>query len=328
MSSSRKWLIAQAVLAVAILAAVGRHFWKLLDDPSVQTFSFGDRGWQLLPAGLLYLAAHTLWGTYWWELLRYQGVRVSWFGGVRAYFVSQFGKYVPGKVWVILLRVGLLRDTPGATNRLVALTGVYETLVNMAAGAILAAVVLPFTGIGGEYTQGRVPILLGAAALPLGLFLLVRLANRIERRRKGPDAQAVANVPLWLLLAGVLQTAFGWCLLAVSLRLTTTALWPAVPESFAGDLVSVAASYVAGFLAFILPGGLGAREEMLQVCLEARLTGVIGKPDTGAAAVAVLLRLVWTVFEVALAGGLLLTSKLRRSTPVKSSVEPGAEATG
>ncbi len=315
MSSSRKWLVAQAVLAVVLLAAVGRHFWKLLDDHSLQALSFGDRGWYLLPAGFLYLAAHTIWGTYWWELLRYQGVRVSWFAAVRAYFVSQYGKYIPGKVWVILLRVWLLRHAPGANKRVIGLTGMYETLVNMAAGAILAAVLLPYTNIGGEYTRGRVPFLIAAAALPLGLFLLVRLTNRIARRRRGPDAQAVANTPLWLLLAGVLQTSVGWCLLAVSLRLTTTALWPAVPVDFSSDLVSVTASYVIGFVFFFLPGGLGAREGILQACFESRLAGVADNPAGAAVLIALLLRIVWTAFEVVIAGGLYLTSKLRRVSP-------------
>ena len=31
--------------------------------------------------------------------------------GLRGYFVSQFGKYVPGKVWVIFIRVAMLGRT-------------------------------------------------------------------------------------------------------------------------------------------------------------------------------------------------------------------------
>jgi glycosyltransferase 2 family protein len=314
MSPSRKrlWLAAQAALAVAILVAVGRHFWKMLDDDAIASLSIGPRAWYLVPTGLLYLGAHTIWGTYWWMLLRNQKVQVNWSTGVRAYFVSQFGKYVPGKVWVLVLRMMILHRVPGATKRIVGLTAMYETLINMAAGAMLAAVLIPHAGIGGEFTQGRVPFLVAAAALPLGLFGLVRLVNRITRLKYGSDAQAVSNTPLWLLLVGVVQTACGWCLLAVSLRLMTWTLWPAVPQNYATELVSVTASYIVGFLAFFLPGGLGARELVLQECLAMRLTGVGGNPAGNAVVVALLLRLVWTAFEVTFAGLLYLSSKVIR----------------
>ncbi|QEL15019.1 lysylphosphatidylglycerol synthase transmembrane domain-containing protein [Limnoglobus roseus] len=330
MSSSRKRLrlVAQAVIAVAILVAVGRYFWKLLDDQSLSTVSFGDRGWYLVPAGLLYLCAHTIWGTYWWELLRYQGVRVSWFGGVRAYFVSQFGKYVPGKVWVLALRWGQLRAAPGVSWQLILLTGAYETLVNMAAGAMLAAVFITATGVGGEYASGQWWVIAGIAALPVGLFLLVRLANRVTRMRKGPDAQAVANTPLWLLLVGLLQAGVGWCLLGISLRLTALAVVPGFPASYPADLASVTASYVVGFVIIVAPGGLGPREYVLVKCLEPRLLDVVENPGGQAVVIALLLRLVWTGFEVALAGGLYLTSKLRRQPAVSPSLEPGAKAAG
>lgn len=313
-------MVAQAVLALAILAAVGRHFWKMLDDDALASLAFGDRWWYLVPAGLLYLCAHTTWGTYWWFLLRYQKVDVSWGAGVRAYFVSQLGKYVPGKVWVIVLRVGILRHVPGATVRIVGLTSAYETLINMAAGSMLAAVLIPYAEIGGEYTRGRVPFLIGAAALPLGLFLLVRLTNRIARMKRGADAQAVANTPLWLLLVGLLQTAAGWCLLAYSLRLTATAIWPAISVNYAADLVSVAASYVIGFLFFFLPGGLGARELVLQECLAVRMAGLDGNPAGQSVVIALVLRLVWTAFEVAVSGSLYLYSKLIRPRP--TAVQP------
>lgn len=318
-SRKRLWLAAQAVLAAAILVAVGRHFWKLLDDQSLASVSVGDRWWYLIPAGLLYLCAHTIWGTYWWELLRYQKVEVSWATAVRAYFISQFGKYVPGKVWVLALRVGQLRNAPGANFRVVGLTAAYETLINMAAGAMLAAVLIPHTGIGGEYTSGQGPIIAGIAALPVGLFLLVRLVNRITRLRKGPDAQAVSNTPLWLLVVGLLQAAVGWCLLGVSLRLTVLAILPAFPWNYPGDLASVTASYVVGFIIIVAPGGLGPREFVLVKCLEPRLTDLTANPAGQAVVLAVLLRLVWTGFEVLFAGGLYLWGKFRHRPAVANT---------
>lgn len=322
MSPNRKrlWLVAQAVLALAILAAVGRHFWKMLDDDALASLAFGDRWWYLVPAGLLYLVAHTTWGTYWWFLLRYQKVPVTWGAGVRAYFVSQFGKYVPGKVWVLALRYGQLRGVPGASFPLVALTAAYETLTTMAAGAMLAAILIPFTGIGGEYTSGQGPIIAGIACLPIGLFLLVRLINRITRLRKGPNAQALSNTPLWLLVVGLLQAACAWCLLGVSLRLVTLAVVPALPFNYPGDLATVTASYVVGFIILVAPGGLGPREFVLVKCLEPRLVDLTANPAGQAVVIALLLRLVWTTFEIGFAGSLYLWFKMIRPRP--TAVKP------
>lgn len=311
-SRKRLWLAAQAVLAVAIIVAVGRNFWTMLDQDALASFSIGERAWYFVPAGVLYMCAHTTWGTYWWMLLRYQKVRVSWGCGVRAYFVSQFGKYVPGKVWVLALRYGQLRGVAGASFPVIGLTAAYETLVTMASGAMLAAVLIPATGIGGDYTSGKGPIIAGIASLPIGLFLLVRLVNRITRMRKGPDAQAVSNVPLWLLIVGLLQAACAWCLLGLSLRLVVLAVVPGYPMNYEGDLASVTASYVVGFIILVAPGGLGPREFVLVKCLEPRLVEFASNPAGQAVVIALLLRFVWTLFEVSVAGCLYVWSKLNR----------------
>ncbi len=76
-----------------------------------------------------------------------KGVQVSWYAGLRAYFVSQLGKYVPGKAWVILMRVGMLRHDAHAHPIPVAVTATYETLCSMAAGALLGVLLLPQLGV-------------------------------------------------------------------------------------------------------------------------------------------------------------------------------------
>src|SRR4051812_14939323 len=103
MSVTRKraWLVVKTVAAVVIVAAVGWRFYGWLTAPELPRHPLTVRPEYLLPAGLLYLAAHTLWGTFWVQLLRSQGGNVPWLVGVRAYFVSQFGKYVPGKALVL-----------------------------------------------------------------------------------------------------------------------------------------------------------------------------------------------------------------------------------
>lgn len=322
--NKRLFLVAKAILALVIIVAVGRHFANTLNNHAVTFDAVFDRWWKWIPVGLLYLGTHTTWGTFWWMLMRRQGVNLSWKLGLRTYFVSQFGKYVPGKAWVLVLRAGLLRSVPGATPLVVGVTSAYETIVSMASGSILAGLLVPLTGIGGEYTNGRGPFLIAVAGLPIGLFLLIRLINRIGRLRYGQGVHLVTNPPVGLLLLGLVQAAFGWCLLALSVRLAIDAVVPGMDgPTFAdlgGDLATIAVSYVVGFVVLVAPGGLGPREYLLSEIFAIRLAGATPNPASQAVLFAIMLRLVWTTFEVAVAGsaylfGRRLTAKPEEAKP-------------
>ncbi len=308
MSVARKrvFLALKTALAVAVIAAVGWHFYGLLTKPEVrQQLTF--RVEYLLPAGVLYLACHTLWGTFWVQLLRGQGVTVSWLAGVRAYFVSQFGKYIPGKAWVILMRIGLLKGTV-ASPVVVVVTGTYETLTNMAAGAVLGACLLPFSGqleaIDPQYRDFVPYSVFGLAFVPVALFGLNLVIRRVAAKYRKPDAPPIPVPSVWLVGRGILQAMVGWCLLGLSAWLTACGLSadpvPLTVATFAQYLCAVCVAYVIGFAALFLPAGGGLRELVLQWMLVPPLGAV-------SAAVAVVLRIVWTLAEAVAAVGLWLT---------------------
>jgi len=313
-SGKRVWVAVKTVTATAIIGGVGVQFWRVLSRPELAGFTFPLRWPFLAAAGFLYLAAHTVWALFWRRLLASQGVEISRAAAVRVYFVSQFGKYVPGKVWVLLLRVGLLRGT-GASRAVVAVTALYETLTNMAAGAMLAAVLVASTGVGGEDAAGNLPGLAAIATLPVGAWLFIRLAGRVARRARGPDARPLPNPPPGLLLAGLLQAAAGWCLLGVSLAAAVRAVHPDPPpatgDEFVRYLAAVTASYVFGFVVLVSPGGLGPREFLLAGFLTADFADRLPGPAAEGTAVvtALVLRFVWTAFEVVLAGGWYLAGR-------------------
>ena len=95
------WLLAKSALAAAIVIGVAQQFIRILSDPEFTRVHFSIRFELLIPAGILYLLAQICWGAFWVRLLKAEGVPVTWYAGFRAYFVSQFGKYIPGKVMVV-----------------------------------------------------------------------------------------------------------------------------------------------------------------------------------------------------------------------------------
>src|SRR6476620_7819105 len=85
---------------VLIAAGVGYYFYGKLSQPELWSTNLVPRAEWLIPAALVYVLAYTVWGRYYVTLLRYQCAHVATATGLRAYFISQMGKYVPGKVLV------------------------------------------------------------------------------------------------------------------------------------------------------------------------------------------------------------------------------------
>jgi hypothetical protein len=259
-------------------------------------------GWLALSV-MTYAAGLGCWGTFWLRLLHRLGLHPPVLAAYRAYYVSHLGKYVPGKAWAILLRATLL---PGVQPGLAALTATYETLTTMAVGALLAVCLVPWFVAGSEGLGWQALGLLALAGVPIlpGVFnaVVVRLAKPFLGPAARPPRFAWSTLPEGLAISGC-----GWCWLGVSVLALLQALVPEAPAPSAGFTVRCLAynalSYVAGFLALPAPGGLGVREVILQQLLAAELRAE--HPEgvaAGLAALAVIvLRLVWTATDLAVA---------------------------
>ncbi len=311
MTRRRVLIAAQLAAALVVVAAVAVYFRKLLADPALSDAP--EPRWAYLGgAALCYLAAHGVFGTFFYQLLRRHDDSLRYTTAVRAYAISQVGKYVPGKAWVILLRVWLLRDTP-MTRSTVAVCGTLETLTSMGAGAALGLACLPWAGF--AVPAGFVVALAILFVAPLGMVLLGGRAASLAKRLTASKL-AWPELPIALLVRGFAQGLIGWCLVALSLHLALVALLPdpatASQLDPRGELAASCLGYVAGFAALIVPGGVGARELVYQQLVGAQLAGLVGGAEAHAALVAVALRLVWTAAELAVIGPwALLTLKPR-----------------
>ena len=106
--------IAKSLLGVVVLLAVGRHvvtIWRKLPPESRRIRV--DPSW-VVASGLLYLAGLLVFALVFHRILA-SGPRPHPRLGAatRAYLISHLGKYVPGKAFVVVLRVALLQDAGG-----------------------------------------------------------------------------------------------------------------------------------------------------------------------------------------------------------------------
>jgi uncharacterized membrane protein YbhN (UPF0104 family) len=304
-SKNRRFAIAKLVFRVTILVLVGIGIWhtviKALGELKDREFSLTQiQPWWLVVAGLVYLAGMAPCWLFWHKTLLAMGQRPRWPESLRAFYIGHLGKYVPGKALVVILRTALIRSNRVDTS--VAATSVFvETLTMMAVGAFVAAAIL------GTMFYEQVWLLLLAVALMLcaGGPTLPPIFRRMVRlvgvKKVNPDIDsALAGLDYRLMSYGWITVALGWCLLGFSLWATlhaipTTTEYPVTLDDWPLVTACVALAMVAGFLS-LLPGGIGIREYVVMALLV--------KPFGAAAAAvsAILLRLVWLLAELLLAG--------------------------
>ncbi len=327
----RWWPAGKAVLALVILLAIGWRFYRDLQRPDLWQRPFHP-GW-LLASAVLYLLGLGTSALYWFRLLRGIGQRPTFLAVVRAYYVGHLGKYAPGKAWSVLLRATLTHG-PGVRGGYAALTAFYEVLTTMAAGALLAVVLLAALGpassapfdphalgrmLLGRADGGAEPDRAAVLALAALLFLAVgtplvpplfnRLARRLTLPFRGKDAPPLPRLGTAALVEGLLITAAGWLLLGLSLWSALQATAPR-PLPWTAELLGRATAYlgiayVAGFVLLVAPGGLGVREFFLTLFLTPEVVRALDVDADEARATVVLavlaLRLVWTAAEVVMA---------------------------
>ena len=217
------------------------------------------------------------------------------------YFVVEVGKYVPGGLWSVLGRAEIAR------RRGVGSAAAYGSVVLSLAALYLAAVAIAVVlsplwlvpDVAGAYWW-----LVGVVLLPLGLLALhprcvaagLLLAQRLLRR------DLLGPVPSWgACLRCVASYLPAWTLIVLATWALTRALTPDAPLGVIAFAAVV--SWVAGFLAVPVPGGVGVREAVF--------IAVAGPSPGVTAAAAVLARTVFVVIDVvaALLGGVWMAGR-------------------
>jgi glycosyltransferase 2 family protein len=216
----------------------------------------------LVLSGFLYLLGVFPAAVYWYFVLHRTGQDVKFGESMRAYYISQLGKYVPGKWMVILLRRTLLHS-PGAETTVVAASVFFETLTLLAVGSAMAALalvawhpnqtILILTAVGST-------LLLGVPTVPAVFEWLIRA---LGVGKLNPTAGARFRQIEWpVIVAGWIGIALGWFLQGMALWAVLRGLGATTEGPFyelSLHTTAVALGVVAGFLSQI-PGGLVMRE--------------------------------------------------------------------
>lgn len=251
------WRKAGAVLGALLLLAVLHQAWQYRAQLDV---SLAPSRWPWIGAALLcFGVAQLAFAVAWHRLMRDHGGTGGLRGDVTRWFVTVAGKYLPGKVWQGLARVGLYHRAGAKTGAASAF--LREVLLTVSAASTLVA--LHSALAGGARTALALPML-GCAiaalllALPASARLLAMPVSRLSKGRvrweHGGTAGALQAWALHLLAYLALGAGF----LALGVGIT------GLPAQL-GFALTAALCFggVAGIAALFAPAGLGVREAAL-----------------------------------------------------------------
>jgi hypothetical protein len=199
----------------------------------------------------------------WLLVAHWLGLRVAISQHLKAFFVSNFAKRVPGLVWYVASRAYVYRTVSGGTWRATTATLLENTLLFLA-GLLLALILWP-SQLGLQLSWMPVSLLLSVSvAVILSVYpaAVLRLA-RLLRFGKGADVREsdLAGLPATRVLSLLVLYALVWLIGGLSLHCFIGAFhpWPSLAALPFTISVSIAYS-LTGFIAFFVPAGLGVKE--------------------------------------------------------------------
>ncbi|QDU64386.1 hypothetical protein Pan216_52760 [Planctomycetes bacterium Pan216] len=301
-----KRLVHLAVLGITVVL-VGQHVIQAANELRHQEFRI-NVGWVAL-ASLGYLVGFAIQGIPWFLVNRDWDLPVPFLRSERAYLVSHVGKYVPGKMMVIVIRYGLVSSL-GIGFGTVFMTTLFETFITMASGssaAIVCLLALPTPeGFAGAFSS-HPWLILGIMGMCAGFLGVITpwgyqfFSKIVTAPFKDARVLADRRIRVATVLGAFAVGLVAWSVMGLSYLATLNAVLPEPLglEAWPMTITCVALSIVVGFLSMI-PGQAGVRELIL---IEA-LKPVVG--NLGAVAASLLFRVLTLFVEAGLAAVLYL----------------------
>jgi len=265
-------------------------------------------GW-IVVSFAIYMVANFLQIMKLWLLYKVADNKVELTDVIKGYAITTFSKYIPGHVIGYLSRADWMlvnAEIPTSSSWLATLLDVAVTLMSGA-----EVLLLNWAARGGAYLALAVLALL----LPWLVWLLMGLTARFARKYLKEERQQVLEAftipfPRWALLSA--NSIFQWLLLGLGLRLISAGFsYPAaLPFWFAlwGHIYAFCLSWLGGFLAVLIPNGLGVRETVLNALLESEL----GFAASAAVVISVASRVLLFLAEL---GWLMLALLIKQKPP-------------
>lgn len=315
MTRRQIWLVVQYVFFTIAVVYFGLKIRSEWGELATLPQSLHPNWWMVAgSAGWVALSYVVLIET-WRQIVLAWGGTLSWPAAARIWFISNLGRYIPGKVWQIGA-MGVLAQDAGVSSVAAVGSALVVNVVNILAGFLVVGVA------GARLLEGYGPALITAlvafCAIVLGSPWLLPPVMRLAQRAAGRELPIPAIPPLAIIFA-VAGCSLAWNLYGIAFHDLTVAILGGAAGRPSYYTAVFTLSYLAGYLTLFAPGGIGVRESVLASLLAA--AGL----ETGAEATAIVIasRLWMTVVEAT--PGLVLLAFRRSKSPIR---QPLAEKNG
>lgn len=292
-SGKKKWMkILKYGFLILVVIFLARYFYKNSEsyrnlDVSINWAVFAGA------VGFYFLYKITL-ASLWHYMTRLNQCGIGYFRAVTAYLYSILGKYIPGKVFMLLARIPAYEEA-GAPIRKVTICFFLENICTLLGAAFLFLVSLLFfpNDILADYTWATVGLVVVffICINPKIINFFLKIMEKLIHKK---DMQ----IPITYkqMLKVVLLFIGNWLIVGIGFYMLAYSIYPIPLSQMLYTAGIFGLSCIIGILAIFAPSGLGVREGILVLGL-----GLI-MPSEYAVIISIISRLWMTVSELALIG--------------------------
>jgi uncharacterized membrane protein YbhN (UPF0104 family) len=292
-----KWMIAFAIFV--FLGKMVRDNWSQVKDTpfTLQPFPF-------ILSSLIFAFSYFIQVWAWYLITLKLNIAVSYPETIKSWFYSQFGKYLPGKIWLFLGRI-YSYESRRKPKKLISVALYFEMVTIVIAGGMifLAALVLVQETryfYSGKQLWWLVPlfVLAFASVHPQVLQKIMNWALTLIRKEPISLSIAYSDV-LWILIICIVA----WLVGGLGFYLFVDSIYPVAFQSILFLTGALAISSTLGLIAIFAPSGLGVREGALVYLLSFMMVTPV------AVVISILTRIWMSLIEIGLIGVVYLFDK-------------------
>lgn len=223
----------------------------------------------------------------------------SYLQSSQAYYGSQMAKYLPGGIWAYPSRLIIMKEKGFSLSDSTLATS-FETLALVVSSLIISIITLGAAFYRFVSFEIQIITILICSSLVIALLTLPELISKVTKNKyKIPDTlKSIKSIPVMKRARILLVSVFVYSLMWGFAGLSLYVLSKAVSETFSIDCIPYVIgvftlAWLAGFISFLIPGGIGVRESIII----GMLITIVPKPYPFM--IAVLARILWSMNELA-----------------------------
>ncbi len=265
MSKTKGYVIAvlKTIFLVAVFYFLGKNIYFNMGE--LRRYSWDIEVAQMGFSALLLIIAFGLMVGIWLFIMRRMGEHLTFTRGWRIWFISNLGRYIPGKFWQVATLIWLAGEE-GISRRITGASVIIGHVLS-----ILASLVM-FIFLFSNEAELLSPRLIIALIILVVLLLCMVYPKNLERllnwglrffRKEAIEVRLTLKDIVYIFLLYLC----GWMLYGIAFYYFVDSLVPVSYNRLLETASIFAVSYVLGFVVIIAPGGLGVREGIMALLL-------------------------------------------------------------